>query len=313
MTSTNHTAASSGTSLQIEAVKDLADKAGSGLAILKLNTPVHGLPEAIPVFIDREHGDIRSVEALFNAYRFAPSRKSGTAKVLTLESFIELVERHKTEDSVIFADTNWQKPSLTSVIDYHQKVNGGAADNGKHRIHYEFPLSDSWKAWTKISGEPMDQVTFAEFIEDHIADLAAPDTMEEEDWRHKFSFKVAFPNQLVSLSKGLQINSESKVKNVISLQSGEAQINFEEEHRDANGNKLDVPGMFILSIPPFFRGEPARIPVRLRYRLSAGKLYWICQLYRPDVYITEQVVRDMELASAETGLPHYQGAPEMQA
>ncbi|MBY5804119.1 DUF2303 family protein [Rhizobium leguminosarum] len=297
----------------VKAIADLAIQADFGIDIITTPTDVSGLPKEVPVLIDPKTGKAASIKQLVDEWRLTPARKSGTAKVLTLESFTELVDRHKTEHSVIFADTDWTEPSLTAVIDYHAKVNGGLADNGKHRIHYDFPLSDSWKAWIGINSKALDQTQFAEFIEDHIADLAAPDEIEEEDWRHKFSFRVAHPNELVTLSRGLQVASEMKVKNVVSLQSGAAQINFEEEHRDANGNKLDVPGMFILSVPPFFRGEPTRIPVRLRYRLSSGKLLWICQLYRPDVHITEQVVRDMERAGADTGLPYFQGAPEMQA
>ncbi len=297
----------------VKAVADLATQADFGIKIVSTPTDVPGLPKEVPVLIDPKTGKAVSIKAIVDEWRLTPDRKRGTAKVLTLESFIGLVERHKTDHSVIFAGTDWNKPSLTAVIDYHEKASGGAADNGKHRVHYEFPLSDSWKAWTKINGQALSQVDFAEFIEDHIADLASPDTMEEEDWRHKFSFRVASPNELVTLSRGLQVNSDMRVKNVVNLQSGAAQINFEEEHKDANGNKLDVPGMFILSIPPFFQGDAARIPVRLRYRLASGKLFWICQLYRPDVYITEQVVRDMERAGSDTGLSYFQGSPEASA
>jgi uncharacterized protein YfdQ (DUF2303 family) len=297
------------------AVREIADLARDGkFQIFSVSTPgqAKGLPTAFPVLLDPKTGKAASIKALADEWRLTPDRKRGSAEVTTLESFIDLVERHKTENSVIFADTDWRNPSLTAVIDYHPK-DATDADNGKHRIHYEFPLSDSWKAWNEINGHPLPQVQFAEFIEDRIMDLAAPDTLEEEDWRHKFSFRVAFPNELVALSKGLQINSEAKVKNAVSLQSGEAQIVFEEEHRDAAGNKIDVPGMFILSVPPFYRGDVARIPVRLRYRLAGGQLKWICQLYRPDIYITEQVIRDMERACADTGLPVYSGGPEMPA
>jgi hypothetical protein len=60
-------------------------------------------------------------------------------------------------------------------------------------------------------------------------------------------------------------------------------------------------------------GEAIRLPVRLRYRVREGQVTWIFQLYRPDVYVTEQVMRDMERAARETELPAYQGAPEMTA
>lgn len=316
MTSSNQTASGTNTlpsGDSIKAIKALADAAGTDLAVAKLGTPIHGLPDAIPVLINRDSGQAVGILNLFEAFRFAPARKFGTAKVSTLESFIDLVNRHKTSDTVIFASTDWQKPSLTAVIDYHENANGGKADNGKHRIHYEFPLSEEWKAWNAINGEKLQQVEFAEFIEDHIAELSAPDTMEEEDFRSKFGFKVAYPNELVALSRGLQVHTESRVKNNVVLQTGEGEITWDEEHRDAGGNKLNVPGMFILSVPPFFMGDAARIPVRLRYRVQAGAVVWICQLYRPDVHITQQVMRDLERAANETELPHFQGAPEMQA
>lgn len=168
-----------------------------------------------------------------------------------------------------------------------------------------------WKAWVKINGKLLEQVEFAEFIEDHIAELSAPDSVEAEDFRGKFGFKVAYPNELVALSRGLQVHAETRVKNNVVLQSGEGEITWDEEHRDAQGNKLTVPGMFILSIAPFFMGDPARIPVRLRYRVSGGKVLWICQLYRPDVHITQQVMRDLERVAHETALPHFQGTSEM--
>lgn len=297
----------------IEAISKLADKAGSKLEILERTDGQHGIPDHVPVFVNRESGRVDAVAELFERFRFAPARKSGTAKVTTLESFIELGQRHETDDSAIFADTDWQKPSLTMVVDYHQAVAGGVADNGKHRIRYDFPLSDEWKAWVAVDGKPMDQGDFAEFIEDHIAELSTPDGLEEEEFRHKFGFRVAYPTEMHTLSRGLQVFAETRVKNAVTLQTGEGQISFEEEHRDANGNKIDVPGMFILSVSPFFMGEPCRIPVRLRYRLAGGSIKWIVKLYRPDVYITQQVMRDMEKAASETGAPAFHGQPEMSA
>ncbi len=300
-----------GAALDIAAIHDLSDRAGSQIATLSLSTAVPGVPSTIPVFVDRKSGALSSVADLFERFREHPRRKSGTAKVATLESLISLIDRHKTEHSAIFAETNWEKPSITAVFDYHEAKNGGLADNGKHRAHYEFPLSEEWKAWVKINGKPLEQVEFAEFIEDHIAELSAPDSFEAEDFHGKFGFKVAYPNELVGLSRGLQVHAETRVKNNVVLQSGEGEITWDEEHRDAKGNKLTVPGMFILSIAPFFMGDPARIPVRLRYRVSGGKVLWICQLYRPDVHITQQVMRDLERVAHETELPHFQGTPEM--
>ncbi|TIP21885.1 MAG: DUF2303 family protein, partial [Mesorhizobium sp.] len=73
---------------------------------------------------------------------------------------------------VIFADADWRNPSFTAVIDYHEDVSGGLAAFGKHRIQYAFPLSEEWKKWIEMNGEPMKQAEFAYFLEDRVAELS---------------------------------------------------------------------------------------------------------------------------------------------
>ncbi|RYC10136.1 DUF2303 family protein [Ciceribacter ferrooxidans] len=298
--------------VDIEALRKIIDDAGTTLARVDIEGIADlGLPKELPILIDRKTGKAVSVKALIEEYRTHPVRKSGTANVQTLQSFIDLVDRHKTGNSVIFADTDWRKPSLTAVIDYHDLEDKARADNGKHRIHYAFPLSEEWKAWIAQDGVTMNQSEFAEWIENHLPDLSSPDTAEDEDFKERFGLKVAWPNQMVALSRGLQVNVSSRVKNNVVLQSGEGEITWDEEHKDAAGNKISVPGLFILSIPPFFMGETTRIPVRLRYRVSAGSVVWTFKLYRPDVYVTQQIERDLLTASTATELPAYCGKPEM--
>jgi uncharacterized protein YfdQ (DUF2303 family) len=296
----------------VNAVADLA-KAGAATVLRIDNLNLPGVPLEVPVLLDPKSGTVKSVKSLIDEYRETPDRKRGTAVVNTLDSFIDLVDRHKTEHSVIFADIDWRKPSLTAIIDYHDKASDGPADNGKHRVHYPFPLSEEWQTWVKFNSEPMTQSEFAEFIEDRIAELAAPHEEEAAHWQEKLGGRVAFPNEIVTLSRGLKINAETRVINQVTLASGEAQITFEEEHKDQNGQKLNVPNLFIIKLPPFFRGEAVRVPVRLRYRLKAGSLVWFYQLYRPYQYITEEVELSLTRAAAATEVPSFQGKPEMTA
>lgn len=292
----------------VEAVADLARKSGSQIMSISLPEKVNGLPSFVPVLVNQQTGAVTSLHDKLAPWRTKPERKIGTARAETLASFIELVEHHKQDNSAIFAATDWSNPSLTAVIDYHA---ADAPDNGTHRIHYKFPLSEEWRAWLGVNGKAMDQVVFAEFIEDHIADLSTPDLGEKQDFEKMFGAPVAQPNDIVMLSRGLQVTAETRVKQVVKLQTGEAQIMLEEDHKTAGGEPLVIPGVFILQIAPFFMGETTRIPVRLRYRLINGALKWTFQLYRPDRYITEQVRADLEEAAEKTGLPKYEGSPEM--
>lgn len=298
----------------IEAIHALANRAGSELIEIALLEDVPGLPTTIPALLNRTNGTVTDVSKLFEPYRIFPSRKTGTADMTTLESFIELVKRHKTPDSVIFADTDWKQPSLTAIIDYHQTHDHGSdPDFCQHRIHYAFPLSEEWQAWIRLNNQPIEQADFAAWIEDHIAELSTPDAEEAEYYRNLFGYKVAYPNELQALSRGLAVRVETNVKSNTVLQTGEGEIVWEEEHKDSQGNRFVVPGLFIINIAPFYQGDRCRIPVRLRYRIKQGRAIWSFHVHRPDIHVTEQVRRDLENAANATELPAYQGTPEVSA
>lgn len=295
----------------IAAIVDLAKRSMTPVLV---NVPLPdlgaGLPKTIPVVFDTRTGVMASACGLVESYRFAPSRKRGKAKALTLASFIDLTNRHKTEHSVVFAATDWRAPGFTAVIDYHVKESGGAADNLSHRIEYAFPASEEWKAWVAMNGEAMEQGDFAAFLEDRIADLSAPTDAEKIWLERDFGTKVATPAQLIQLSRGLQVNVSSVVKNVVNLASGEASIAFDEQHSDGDGQPLKVPGIFMLSIAPFFMGEKISLPVRLRYRKKGQGLVWFFQMYRPDQFVTERVRDDLDTVATQTALPTFEGSPE---
>lgn len=311
----------------IDAVAKLAVAGDAKIMTISAPSGTSGIPTSVPALVSPATGRAESLKALFDAWRTAPEAKVGSAKITTLESFIDLTNRHSIVHSVIFANTDWRAPSLTAVIDYHQlhesivekgkdepaPTRHSPAQFGRHRVEYKFPLSEEWKAWVGMDKQPMDQQKFAEFIEDHISELAAPHEDEVSHWEEKLGGKVAYPNELKMLSIGLKVHASTRVANSVTLQSGEDEITWAEEHRDMKGNKLIVPSLFIIQLPPFFMGEFIRLPVRLRYRVRDGQVTWVFQMYRPDVYVTEQVMRDMERAARETDLPAYQGAPEMSA
>lgn len=295
----------------IGAIIDLTRKS-LGSEVIEIDVPDlgPGLPKTIPLVVDMRTGDVGSIKSLIEEYRTVPAAKTGIAKALTLASFIDMVNRHKTEHSAVFANTDWKAPNFQAVIDYHSKQSGGPADNQRHRIRYEFPLSEEWKAWVAANGKPMEQGEFAAFIEDRIADLSAPTVTEKNMLEDLFSTTVATPAQIVQLSRGLSVNVASTVKNVVTLQTGEAQIVFDEQHLDSDGKPLKVPGIFLLGIAPFFMGEKISIPVRLRYRKVDGKLVWFFQLYRPDQHVTERVRDDLNTVETKAELPTFEGSPE---
>lgn len=321
---TDESRLSTETAAAIREIATLAEQ-GRRLEVFELgNTAgVPGVPDKINIGVRfGERSEIIDLSGAFEGYRAHPKRKSGTAVTLSLGSFIDLTNRHKTADTAIFGKTDWRKPSLEAVIDYHHLneagddgdeglvIKVGTPDWLRHRIRYDYPLSDDWKVWVEKNGQSFSQTDFAAFIEDRIADLTSPEDAERIWLERDFETKVATPSELIRLSRGLQINVESKVKSIVSLASGAAQIQFEEVHQDADGQPLTVPGLFLLKIAPFASGARIRLPIRLRYRKQGGAIVWFYQMYRPDQFITERLRDDITEVTTKTGLPVYEGTPE---
>lgn len=247
-----------------------------------------------------------------NARRAAPERRTGTAMFSTLESFIAHVLRFKDEHSAIFALDDPKTPALTAVLDYHEKTAAGSPRFGTHRGHYAFPLSEPWQAWAAIANKQLTQADFAQLLEDRIGDVQDPSMVGESTSNLAVSLGInlAGPAALLAISRGLSVRVDSKVVNAINLSTGEAQINFEETHRDQGGNALKIPGGFAIAIPVFREGAFYQIAVRLRYRVQAGSIVYRLVPHRTELVFTDAFAGACTLAGEKTGLPLFYGQPE---
>lgn len=215
-----------------------------------------------------------------------------------------------------------------------------------HRAHYPFPLSDEWQAWKAMDARPMDQADFAAFLEDRLPDVIEPprsimDAAVDKgadagvarapserdaggdfgelsaDERlalvvRKLGGSVATPAKLLELSRGLHVNVGATVVNAHIIASGEGEITFKEEHRDAGGAPVKVPTMFLIALPIFWNGARYRVLVRLRYRVRDGGIKWFYQLHDVRRAFDHAVREACRTAEIHTDLPLFCGAPEAQ-
>lgn len=262
---------------------------------------------------------LQSVKALLDEYRARPERRRGTAKFSTLDSLIDHVNRFKSRWSAAFCIDS-ASPSIVAVYDYHEgntyddeaNVSLGEPDWLQHRAHYSFPLSEEWVAWRGAT-EPMTQVNFAEFLEDRIADVQDPAniTGKAAEYAQLLELELASPSKLLTISRGLTLRVEAKAGQTVNLTTGETQIVYEEEHREANFTPLKVPGAFAIAIPVFKNGALYSIPVRLRYRLDASrKILWWVSLSNIDRILQHAVDEACTKFRQETMIPLFHGAPE---
>lgn len=251
--------------------------------------------------------EVTSLEKFRDELRPAPKRRKGTAIVNTLAGFVDLVNYHKDESSAIFGSFE-SSPGLTAVIDYH--TTNKEPRFGSHRVRYPFPFSQQWQAWIKADNTVVGQSDWGAFLEDRVADLASPTEGEKGEFERLFQTTFANPAEMMQLSRGLALTVEANVKDFRILQTGEAEISYEEVHKDSRGEKLRVPGLFVVNIPIFVNAEPRRLIARLRYRKKEGRIVWFYSLYQAREIVRETMTEAMNKAGAATGLPAYEGTPE---
>lgn len=274
-----------------------------------------GDKDKAPVMLLPQGLTVHSIKPYLDEYLDKPERRTGTAHMKDLASFIMHTMRFADCDSAIFADDNSTKPCLLTVFDYHRAGNDADPRFCKHRAVYEFPLSDEWMAWKQNNGasKAMSQAEFAEFLENRITDVIASDTDNDEKLK-AFSVLLgstfATPTKLVELSRGLSIHEGVQVKQAVNLGSGEAQITYSSQHQNEAGEMLKVPNLFCIAIPVFRNGPLYQLAVRLRYRLRSGNITWHYELYRAEKTFEHAFQEACSAVAAQTSLPVFVGSPE---
>ena len=297
----------------IEEVRKLADEA-NGVVIGEPMTSPDGVKFT---FGSKSAGNGKvepfSLKPFVDEWRENPKRRKGNAQADTLASFIDLVNRHKDVDSVVFAKLIGPPgvpfaPYMQAIIDYHTIIHLPRWLG--HRISYSFPISAEFMAWNAADGKAMQQAEFAEFIEERIPDFTSADQDEAQLYEAIMQTKFGAPSKLMELSRGMQVSVNSVVKEALTLQSGEMQVQYEETHTDIAGKPLKIPGLFMISIPLFTAAEPTRLPVRLRYRKGPGGLTWAFSIYRKQQAFLAALQREAATVREAVDLPVYEGAPE---
>lgn len=265
---------------------------------------------------------------VIEALRTQPDRREGIHIAHTLDSFAEITNRFKAENSAIFADLN--KSTFTTIFDFHPEgADNADARFGKHRAFYDLPFSKEWAAWTEQNGQPMQQHEFAEFIEDRIADVAMPsgnllgtitDAATGGDFGDKspseqlaylakiLGGRFAMPNELVALSRGLAIREGLQFRQAENINTGEQTIIFDSELQDGSGAPLQVPNLFLIAVPVYHAGVVYALAVRLRFRRQGKSLIWVYQMYRVDKALEHAFDESVIKAEEATGLPLYRGS-----
>lgn len=181
-----------------------------------------------------------------------PTRVHRTVTVRDAASLVDYIARYgldqDTENLEVWADLESRK--ITAILN-------GIDGWGDHRAVLDVRLSPEWKQWTAVDGKLLDQVTFAQFIEDHLSTIAKPDGAE-----------------LLEICQTLEarVGVDFKMQNI--LANGQRQFRWEEQIDGKAGTKgeLKIPAELQLVLRPFLGSDPIPIVAKFRYRPSPGGL-----------------------------------------
>lgn len=221
---------------------------------------INALRELDPKKIDATNavilGNNQRVHSLFDQQEALESQ-AGWIQAENLESLVDYVNLHASYETAVFASL--ANANIEAVIDWNNpgQTVGGMA---RHRCKLPIQYTPNWLAWFGINGKRIGQVAFAEFIEEHLNDVAEP--------------AAATLLEVVTTLSGKR---NVEFKNAARLSNGDTAIQWEETTAAKAGQsgQLEIPSEITLQIP-IFRGMEKettfKIRTLFRYRIDAGQL-----------------------------------------
>jgi uncharacterized protein YfdQ (DUF2303 family) len=253
--------------IQITAQKSVA---------LEIKTPTNGTPHVI--LADGRPVDLSPF--------YPPARIKQAPTFIDSGSFVEYVNRFKTDETLIFAKVGETEATFTAVLDYHAKDR--KPDYCAHRATFTTLPTPEWAAWQKANRKSMDQVEFATWLEDNLNLFVQPANSEAPSGA-----------ELLELVKSLHGHKNARFNTSLRLNNGAYSVDYEEDvivqgESKAKPGAIELPKEIIGGFAIFQGGDNFAVPARLKTRISERKL-----LLHFETIGVPQLIRDNLIGDAE--------------
>ena len=221
----------------------------------------------------------------------APTRIKASPMLTDVASFKAYIDDFKDEDSRIFIDETNKR--FFTIFDCHGK---GRPAWGDHSASYQVQYSREWERFKSQDGKVMDNLQFADFIEDNIAYITAPVTGLD----------------LLAMSQSIKVKFKGDIEIDETLHAGIKKLLIQDESvaRGMDSTKKEVvfPEQITLAIRIYHNDHAYNVNAFLRYRKAEkGLVFWI---KIPDPKAVEEQAFDniIDQVANETGLPTLKGS-----
>ena len=202
-------------------------------------------------------------------------------------SLVAYANRFSDERSILIAD--FDAITIGAQLDWHRNNTGDIAP--QHCTHLcNLIMRDSleYERWNRIEGTLRDQVEFAQFLEENVADVINPESSD-----------------LLEICRDLEAAKSASFRSGVRLENGDRSFKYEDETRVAGA--ITVPTEITLLIPLFFGEMPVEVKAKFRFRVTPDGLklgvFWHRVEYQRRATFFQIATR----AAEETGLPVFNG------
>lgn len=183
----------------------------------------------------------------------APRRKKASVTLHDADSFCRYFKNHEDESSVVFANT--ETCEFKAVLDYHG-MGEQPAGWREHQASFVLMTTPEWNTWTGMNKKQMDQMTFAEFIENNAPDVKTPPAAS-----------------LLDIAKDLKVKSDVTFNSGVKASNGQQVVTFAEQIKATMGTgNIELPERFTIRLVAYVGTAPVELEAMLRIRVREGKL-----------------------------------------
>jgi len=244
------------------------------------------------IYIVHSPDGFKTVDLTGDEYREFPERKIGTVVVRDAAGFCHYFGKHGGDTSEVYGDIDMA--TVTAVLDAHASDAPRWQD---HRLILRLQQTMQWRTWLGANGQMMSQQAFAEFVEEHAADVAPDGPVDSAT--------------LLEVAQHFHAATSVQFEQGERLVSGETRFTYLETVEAKAGKRVDIviPTEFQLGIAPYEDCGAWRVNARFRYRLNNGKLTLGYKLDDPARKAQEAVKQVIGKIADELGVTVILGEP----
>jgi uncharacterized protein YfdQ (DUF2303 family) len=185
-------------------------------------------------------------------YMPTPNRATGNVALRDVESFITYVKRHTSPGTVVFASPRGR---MVAVFNHHgpQQQPGW----GDLTATLDRPETVAFRAWMRAGENPMEQATFANFLEERVGEIVQPDA-----------------GPLVAAAEHFRAHTITRFRSQQRLRDGQVQLEYVEtvDGGAETDGKLTLPDQLTIAVKVYRDSLPIQFNARLRWRVVERKV-----------------------------------------